>query len=121
MKQPGDVYNISNEELLEALFRLGKNKKVKSKIFYNLIQEIKIKSAMKKYSSIIEDTLYNLVLTSKDSNFNIINIKLKELLKNQNKDFNKINDKVFDTIIFKVSLLSKKTKLLWSEYIIIES
>jgi len=121
MKQPGDVYNISNKDLLEAFSRLSKNKKVKTKILYNLIQEIKIKNAMKKYSSLIEDTLYKLVLTSKESNINIINVKLKESLKNQNNDFNKINDKVIDRTIFEVSLISKKTKLVWGEYIIIES
>ncbi|MBU3169895.1 hypothetical protein [Clostridium estertheticum] len=119
-KLAGDVNNISNEELLEAFSRLSKNKKVKSKIFSNLVQEIYVKRLKKKYSIMIENALYNLVLNSKDCNVGIINGKLKKILKNQNKSFNKINDRIIGRIIFEVSFSSKKIDLPWDEYKIVE-
>lgn len=117
---PGDVNYISNEDLLEALYRLSQNKRVKTKVLGNLINEIKIKKAKQKYKTIIENEIYNLVLTSKETDSNIINNKVNVWLKNNYKCFNKMQDRIINRIIFEISLKSEKTKLVWGEYSIIE-
>lgn len=117
---PGDVNYVSNKDLLEALYRLSQNKRIKSKVLANLIKEIKIKRAKQKYTTIIEEEIYNLVLTSKETDSYIINNKVKVRLKSNYRYFNKMNDRVIDRIIFEVSVKSEKTKLDWGEYSIVE-
>ncbi|MDR3597056.1 hypothetical protein [Clostridium sp.] len=114
-----DIDTISYADLLEAFYKLKKNKNVRPKLIRNLIKEIKIKEIKEKYSSMIENKIYALVdgvTDSKEQDSNFINKKVSEYLKSNIKDFKNMDYNDMHRIILEVSLKSKKIDLVWGYY-----
>lgn len=111
-----DANGISNDELLNAFHRISQNKKVKTKILSNFIREVKIKKIVKKYSAVIEERIYKMILESKETKISPINNKVKGWLIEEYRDLKKMKNQDIDTIIFIIGMKSNKFDLVWDEY-----
>lgn len=106
--------SISCEDLLDALYRLSRNKKVRSRLLFNLWNEFAYFYIKKQWFSLIEEMIVKVLsnvdhLTSKE-----IEVEITKWLANQDK-YKLKPGKFTRRLIFEILLESSKIDLTWNE------